>query len=91
MSVSTAVSGPTAAADRTPRFSSRQQEQTAKVDEAKLNKAEMKATDHPVAATKEEAATEKTQAAPLGLRYVIRFCYKQDIPNGIGSYNPIRG
>jgi peptidyl-prolyl cis-trans isomerase SurA len=49
------------------RFSSRQQEQTAKVDEAKLNKAEMKATDHPVAATKDEAATEKTQAAPLGL------------------------
>jgi len=49
------------------RFASRQQEQTAKVDEAKLNKAEMKATDHPVAATHEEAANEKTQAAPLGL------------------------
>jgi len=49
------------------RFSSRQQEQTAKVDEAKLNKAEVKATDHPIQATPEEAATEKTQAAPLGL------------------------
>jgi len=62
---------PEVAPDETParktRFASRQQEQTAKVDEAKLNKAEMKATDHPVAATKQEAADEKTQAASLGL------------------------
>jgi peptidyl-prolyl cis-trans isomerase SurA len=49
------------------RFATRQTEQTAKVDEAKLNKAMMKATDHPVAPTKQEAADEKTQAAPLGL------------------------
>jgi len=62
---------PQVAQDDTPtrktRFAARQTEQTAKVDEAKLNKAEVKATDHPVAATKQEAADEKTQAAPLGL------------------------
>jgi len=57
----------TEAPTKKSRFSSRQQEQTAKVDEAKLNKAEMKATDHPVQASHEEAANEKTQAAPLGL------------------------
>jgi peptidyl-prolyl cis-trans isomerase SurA len=49
------------------RFAARQTEQVAKVDEAKLNKTEIKATDHPVAATPQEAADEKTQAAPLGL------------------------
>jgi len=62
---------PQLAQDETPtrktRFSSRQTEQVAKVDEAKLNKAELKATDHPVAATPQEAADEETQAAPLGL------------------------
>jgi peptidyl-prolyl cis-trans isomerase SurA len=62
---------PLAAEEEAPthktRFASRQQEQTAKVDEAKLNKAEVKATDHPVAATPQEAADEKTRAAPLGL------------------------
>jgi len=52
---------------RKTRFAARQTEQTAKVDETKLNKAELKATDHPVAATQQEAADEKTQAAPLGL------------------------
>jgi peptidyl-prolyl cis-trans isomerase SurA len=62
---------PLAAQEEAPtkktRFATRQTEQTAKVDEAKLNKAMMKATDHPVAPTKQEAADEKTQAAPLGL------------------------
>jgi len=52
---------------RKTRFASRQTEQVAKVDENKLNKAEVKSTDHPVAATPQEAADEKTQAAPLGL------------------------
>jgi peptidyl-prolyl cis-trans isomerase SurA len=49
------------------RFASRQQETVAKVDEAKFNKAEVKANDRPTPATTQEAATEKTQAAPLGL------------------------
>ena len=62
---------PLAAQEEAPtkktRFATRQTEQVAKVDEAKLNKAMMKANDHPVAATQQEAADEKTQAAPLGL------------------------
>jgi peptidyl-prolyl cis-trans isomerase SurA len=57
----------TEAPTKKTRFASREQEQTAKVDEVKLNKAMTKATDHPVAATPQEAANEKTQAAPLGL------------------------
>jgi peptidyl-prolyl cis-trans isomerase SurA len=49
------------------RFATRQTEQTAKVDEVKLNKAMLKATDHPIAATPQEASDEKAHAAPLGL------------------------
>jgi peptidyl-prolyl cis-trans isomerase SurA len=73
-SISTGVPGETQepelaaeAPTKKTRFSGRQQEQTAKVDENKLNKAMSKATDHPIAATPTEAANEKTQAAPLGL------------------------
>ena len=49
------------------RFSAQQTQ--AEVDRAKsrLGKAETKATIRPVSATREQSATEKTQAAPLGL------------------------
>jgi peptidyl-prolyl cis-trans isomerase SurA len=49
------------------RYSAQQTQ--AEVDRAKskLGKAETKATIRPVAATREQSATEKTQAAPLGL------------------------
>jgi peptidyl-prolyl cis-trans isomerase SurA len=49
------------------RYSSQQTQ--AEIDRAKtkLGKAETKATIRPVSATREQSATEKTQAAPLGL------------------------
>jgi len=49
------------------RFAARQTEQEAQAAQAKLAKAEVKATARPVAATTQETAAEKTQAAPLGL------------------------
>jgi len=49
------------------RFAARQTEQEAQAAQAKLAKAEVKATARPVTATTQETAAEKTQAAPLGL------------------------
>jgi peptidyl-prolyl cis-trans isomerase SurA len=58
---------PVVTSDRKTRFSDRQRENKAEVDERKLAKVEVKATARPVAATPEESADEKQQAAPLGL------------------------
>jgi peptidyl-prolyl cis-trans isomerase SurA len=52
---------------RKTRISSRESDAEEARAKAKLAKAEVKATDRPVAATRSETATEKVQAAPLGL------------------------
>jgi len=52
---------------RKTRFAQRQNEQVEQHLEAKLVKAEVKATARPVQATPEATAAEKVQAAPLGL------------------------
>jgi peptidyl-prolyl cis-trans isomerase SurA len=54
-------------ADHKTRFTDRQHEDVAKVDERKVAKTEVKATARPVTATPEETADEKQQAGPMGI------------------------
>ncbi len=56
-----------AASDHKTRFASRQTEASDKKAEVKLASAEVKVSKRPTAATPEERADEKVQAAPLGL------------------------
>ncbi len=56
-----------AAPDHKTRFASRQTQTNEKKAELKLASAEVKVSKRPVAATPEESADEKVQAAPLGL------------------------
>ena len=56
-----------ATSDRKTRFSSRESAEEERVAKAKLAKAETKATMRSVAATPEQTADEKLQAAPRGL------------------------
>jgi peptidyl-prolyl cis-trans isomerase SurA len=53
--------------ERKTRISARESDAEEARAKAKLAKAETKATDRPVVATQAESATEKEQAAPLGL------------------------
>ena len=53
--------------EKKTRFSSRQPQGNEKHAEVKLASAELKANKRPTAATAEESADEKVQAAPLGL------------------------
>ena len=53
--------------DHKTRFSSRQTQTDEKKAQLKLTSAEVKANNRPAAATPEESATEKVQAAPVGL------------------------
>ncbi len=55
------------ATDHKTRFSSRQVESQDKKAEVRLASAEVKVSKRPIAATAEQSADEKTQAAPLGL------------------------
>ena len=54
--------------DKKTRFASREVQTGEKRAEVKLASAEVKATKRPTAATSEESADEKVQAAPLGLK-----------------------
>jgi peptidyl-prolyl cis-trans isomerase SurA len=56
-----------AAPQKKTRYSQREAEQNEKGLEAKLNKVELKANTRPVPADKQATASEKIQAAPLGL------------------------
>ena len=58
---------PQAAPERKTRFAAREHETDEKHAEAKLVKAQAKASVRPVTATQEDTVVEKTQAAPLGL------------------------
>ena len=58
---------PSQTSDHKTRFSSRQTQSDEKKAQMKLASAEVKASDRPVAATREESVTEKVQAAPVGL------------------------
>jgi peptidyl-prolyl cis-trans isomerase SurA len=58
---------PKAATEHKVRFSDREKDSEQKRAQEKLTKAEAKATARPAVATQDETATEKTQAAPLGL------------------------
>jgi peptidyl-prolyl cis-trans isomerase SurA len=58
---------PKAGPEHKSRFAARQSEQEEQAAQAKLAKAEVKATTRPIAATPQQSETEKTQAAPLGL------------------------
>ncbi len=58
---------PQSGPERKTRISARESDAEEARAKEKLAKAELKATDRPVAATQAETATEKEQAAPLGL------------------------
>ena len=58
---------PQSGSERKTRISARESDAEEARAKEKLAKAELKATDRPVAATQAETATEKEQAAPLGL------------------------
>ena len=58
---------PKPTSDRKTRFASRQVDNEEKQAQVKLASAEVKATKRPTAATAEDSADEKVQAAPLGL------------------------
>ena len=58
---------PQPAAEKKTRFAAREPQSNEKHAEVKLASAEIKASKRPTAATAEESADEKVQAAPLGL------------------------
>jgi peptidyl-prolyl cis-trans isomerase SurA len=58
---------PKAGPEKKTRYSSREVQAEVDKANAKLSKAEVKATTRPIAATPTQTATEKVQAAPLGL------------------------